>query len=283
VKRLNEFNAVDALVGIAPWLLGCGYTVSESPDELDSKQKEVDFVLAPKEPMCPKLAVEHTVVEAFPGQRTYLHKSYEIVDRVNLAISAKLPINRFFGLVLPPELVNQLRRKEIDRFVVAISPWVATAAKPLDMTDYAETEYNGHRIFLMCSGSDPKLNGSIGRMPGVPADKQQLARRSLLSAIEHGIGKFPKYRQLGHKTVLVIEDASGAIYPSTLRSLNDDHQSKGCVDEIDYVVEFASYDDRMIVGMVWKEQGTYYDPIPYNRRFHMVEKEWEPFERHPGS
>ena len=157
MKRLNEFNAVEALLGIAPWLLGCGYAVSESPDELSSKQKEVDFVLLPTEPERPKLAVEHTVVEAYRGQRTYLHKSHEIVATVNEACKGKLPTDRFFGLVVPPELVDQLRRKEIDRFVASVSPWVISAAKPLEMSDYAETDYDGNKVFLMCSGSDKEL------------------------------------------------------------------------------------------------------------------------------
>jgi hypothetical protein len=276
VKHINEFNAVDALIGIVPFLLGSAYSRGDSPDELDSQQKEIDFVLVPIEPGFPKLAVEHTVVEAYQGQRTYLLKSYEIVQKIDSECQGKLPNDRFFGLVLPPELVDHLRRKELDGFIAAIASWVAAATQSTKIDDYTETEYGEYRIFLMCSGSDPKHNGHVGRMPGGPKDQKDKASLSLLRALQHGTGKFAKYRQQGYQTILALEDVSGAIHPSALVALRDDPASRNLVDASDYVVEFASNDDRMIVGNVWKAGETLYDPPPYNLRFHKVDGKWKP-------
>jgi hypothetical protein len=277
LKRLNEFNAVDALIGIVPFLLGCTYSLGGSPDDLDSQQKEIDFVLVPNEPGSPKLAVEHTVVEAYRGQRTYLLKSYEIVQKIDSECQGELPVDRFFGLVLPPELVDQLRRKELDRFIAAIAPWVIAAGRSTKIDDYTEKEYGDHRIFLMCSGSDPHHNGHVGRMPGAPKDGKDKASLSLLRALQHGTSKFAKYKQQGYQTILSLEDVSGAIHPSALVAFRDDPASRHTVAASDYVVEFASNDERMIVGNVWKAGEELYDPPPYDLRFHKLDGKWKPF------
>ena len=277
MKHLNEFNAVDALIGIVPFLLGTTYSRGGSPDELDSQQKEIDFVLVPNEPGSPKLAVEHTVVEAYRGQRTYSLKSYEIVQKIDLKCLGKLPKDRFFGLVLFPELVDQLRRKELDRFIAVIVPWIVATAQSTNIDDYAETGYGEHRIFLECSGSDSEHNGHVGRMPGGPKDHKNKASLSLLCSLQHGTGKFTKYRRKGYQTILALEDVSGAIYPSALVALRKDPATRHLVEASDYVVEFASNDDRMIVGNVWKAGETIYDPPPYNLRFHKIDGKWRPF------
>jgi hypothetical protein len=275
---MNESNALEALLGIIPAITGCNYSTGGSPDDIDSQNKEVDFILIPDSGSFPKLAIEHTVVEAYRGQKTYIDRSYKIVKEIDLKCKASLPSNRFFGLVLPPNLVDLLQRKEIDRFVEFITPWVIDTARLLKVDDYKATKYAGYEILLLCSGSIPEINGTVGRMPGSPKDQKDLVAQSLWLSIEHGIGKFLKYKQQGYDCVLALENISGIAHPSTLVEIAKDSQKRSFIELIDFVIVFASNDDRMIVGNVWKERQTLYDPVPFNRRFHKVGGKWSPLE-----
>jgi len=278
VKHLNEFNAIEALLGTVPHILGCNYSQSGSPDEMDSTNKEVDFLLVPDEVGFPNLAVEHTVVEAFRGQRTYLQKSYEIVQTVDRKCKGLLAMDRFFGLVLLPNLVEKLRRKELNRFVDTIAPWVIDTAKTLAIDDYKITKYAEYEVVLLCSGSLDEANGTVGRMPGSPKNQKELVADSLWLSVEHGVAKFAKYKQLGYTCVLALENVSGLAHPSLLADFRNDPYKRSMIELIDYVIVFASNEDRMIVGSVWKEKTTVHVQVPFSRRFHKVQSKWTPFE-----
>jgi hypothetical protein len=228
----------------------------------------------PESASFPRIAVEHTIVEAYRGQKTYVTRSYDIVQAVDRNCAGRLPADRFFGLVLPPDLVNELRRKEIGKFVESITPWVVDTAKILKVDDYQTTKYTEREVLLLCSGSEPGINGTLGRMPGTPKNQKALGSQSLWLSIEHGLGKFAKYRDMGYTSLLVLENISGRVHPSMLVDLAKDPHKNTLIGLVDYVIEFVSNENRMIVGNVWKEKRVLHDPVPFNRRFMQLEGKW---------
>ena len=277
MKRRNEANAIAALMGVMPFLTGCKYQEGGSPDDSTSSYKEVDFLLYSDSGKCPKLAVEHTKVEAFRGQVTYVNRSYEIVEEINRLCLHKLPEDRYFILVPPSTLVDTLRKRATVEFQTFIVPWIINTAASLRMDKYATVQYKGFSVLLQCGGSHPDINGTVGRIPGSPDDQANLAKQSLWHSIAHGLGKFPKYKELGYDTVLSLENISGAVHPSMLLEIEREQTKRSLISSlIDFIVVFASNEDRMIVGTVWKEREARFDLIPYNRRFHKVDGHWEP-------
>ena len=134
MKRSNEQNAIDALIKIIPFLLNERYEKKEEPDEKNQFHQDVDWILEPEseESKSPLLAVEHTVVEAFRGQMSYVIGFYNLVNLVNSRCKDQLPPDRYFILVAPHDLVNSLNGREIqDEFAKSISY--------MDITDLSKT------------------------------------------------------------------------------------------------------------------------------------------------
>jgi hypothetical protein len=150
-------------------------------------------------------------------------------------------------------------------------------AKKLKYDDYITQEYKEHNIILMCGGSHPDINGTVGRIPGQPKRYVELREERLWISISHGLGKFQKYKHIGHDTALLLEDISGAFHTSALQGNETAATRRRLVNAlVDYIVVFASHDNRMIVGNIWKEKRSWYAQIPYSRRFHEVEGRWTP-------
>lgn len=279
MKRQNETNAVEALLQIMPFIMGMEYCRERSPDDKTSQRKEVDFILTNKCAGQPSLAIEHTIVEAFRGQITYVNRSYNIVSKVAVRCNGKLPLDRYYYLVVPDELIGELHRQAILRFVDSVSLWVLKIAPTLQIDGHADMHYEDSVVLLVCGGSHIKANGTIGRIPGRPNNKESLAEKSLWFAIEHGLGKFSKYKDDGFETLLCLQDISGEVHPSMLIKIENDRARKALITGlVDYLIVFASVDDRMVVGNVWKEHDLHYDPSPFTRRFQNEKGVWSPLE-----
>jgi hypothetical protein len=108
MKKINEENARSAFLEIFPHITGVEYNKKESPDEQNSKGPDVDYLLTPRSPDLPLLAVEHTILESFKGQMAYVNRSYDIVKEVDTTCRGKLPEDRYFILVIPDTLVHTL-------------------------------------------------------------------------------------------------------------------------------------------------------------------------------
>ena len=109
MKKPNEEDAVNCLLQILPYFTGLEYERGESPDDIDPKMREnpeepeVDFVLKAKTGGS-LIAVEHTILERFKGQRGYGYRSFDIVDRVAEKCLGLLPSDRYYALVPSPAL-----------------------------------------------------------------------------------------------------------------------------------------------------------------------------------
>lgn len=275
MKKPNEINALNALLEILPYLVGSDLRLIESPDDTNSHSPEVDFILESTSGDGLLFAVEHTVVESFKGQTTYVRRSFDIAERINIACKGKLPLDRFFILGLPYRLVESLRKKSIDKFINLMLPWILSSATNLHEDEFRYTKYDDEEILLTCGGSSPEVNGTIFRIPVAPKNENNLTVKSLQLAISHGIAKLAKYKELGHKTILVLENISGIVHPSMLITLE---KAMKISNTIDYIIEFVSNRNRMIVSNIWKENETLYSKVPYSRRFSRKGGNWAPLE-----
>ena len=277
VKRQNEINAIQALLQIMPFVTGMAYRYHRSHDEDTSQTKEVDYILTNNMEAQRSLAVEHTIVEAFRGQITYVVRSFEIVSEIAERCKGRLPSDRYYILVPPDALIDSLRKQATRRFAETVTSWIIETAPGLKIDESKNLEYKGHRVLLICGGSHPDANGTIGRIPGRPDDQKSRAVQSLWHAIEHGLSKFSKYKKSRYDTVLSLQEISGEVHPSALMQLEDDGEKKALISRlIDYIVVFSSVDERMIVGNIWKERELWYDIIPYSRRFYNDDGTWSP-------
>ena len=277
MKKINEENACSAFLEIFPYITGVRYDNKESPDERNSDGPDVDYLLTPRSPKLPLVVVEHTILESFEGEMTYVIRSHDIVKEIDATCHGKLPVDRYFILVIPDTLVHTLRKSAKTQFVEDVSLWVVSEAKKLKHDDYIAQEYKEHNIILMCGGSHPDINGTVGRMPTQPKHHIELREERLWISISHGLGKFQKYKLAGYDTVLLLEDISGAFHTSALQGNEIAAARRRLVNAlVDYIVVFASHNNRMIVGNIWKEKQSWYAQIPYNRRFHEAEEKWKP-------
>lgn len=262
MKKANEQNAVGAFITILRSITDLEYVMSKSPDEVNRSTPDIDFVLVSNSNEDDKIAVEHTVVESFEGQIKYVNRSYDIVDSINAGCREQLPRNRFYILAAPPIIVDFLVGKSRERFVRAISSWIVeTAPKLLIVDSWIQTEYEGHKVTLMCGGDHERLNGNVGRIPQQPANQKALQSERLERALGHKLPKLTKYKEQGFKTALLLEDVAGALYGNTLRDCEIS------LEEVDYVVVFVSNEHQMIIGNVWKEGPAWYPSVPSSRRF----------------
>ncbi len=261
-KRPNEQNAREAFITILRSLTDIEYKLSNSPDEVNRRTPDVDFVLTSGSDENDKIAVEHTTVQSFEGQIKYVKRWREIVCSVNAGCKERIPPDRYYFLAAPPEIVDSLVGESRVQFVSDFSSWVAKTAPTLLLVDrYIQTEYEGHKITLTCSGDHERLNGNVWGMPEEPENRKALQGERLGRAVRDKLPKLMKYKEWGFKTALLFEDVAGTLSGSTLRGYEI------CLEQVDYIVVFVSNEDRMIIGNVWKERSVWYSFVPGNRRF----------------
>jgi len=270
--RENEKNACNAFIEILRQIKGVEYYPESWPEEEIRNSRDVEVILAPKDKdeQFPRIAVEHTIVMAHERQIAYVKQSHDIVKKIDQRCQERLPTDRYFILLLPPELARGTT-EEITQLIEKISTWIPDVAKTLhDDDQMASKLYNGYKIWLICGGSYPEINGTILRIPTRPENEKKERQDRFRRAIEEKISKLIKYKEKQqYATALLLEDISG------IHIHSKDHWSKLIPEKyqtefqmkIDYVVIFVSNEQKMIVGNVWKEKSQLYSEVPSNRRF----------------
>ncbi|MGA2093153.1 MAG: hypothetical protein ABSH16_07080 [Sedimentisphaerales bacterium] len=269
--KTNEINAITAFIEILRKIKGVEYKIGSFPEKENRNTQDVEVILVPKDKdvQSPKIAVEHTIVEAHEDQIAYVNQSYDLVMKINQKCQGKLPTNYHFQLVIPPALIVDTSNKSRDQFVEGISNWVLDIAETLNANQWSSQLYNGHKVSLGCDKSISELNGKIGRYTTGPKEADKERQDRFRRAIEEKLPKLIKYKEKGCSTALLLEDISGRHSNSgdNLKELIPDKYHSEFQSKIDYVVIFVSFEEEMIVGKVWKEGSQLYEEIPYNRRF----------------
>lgn len=250
-------------------MTGVRYEYEKSPDDGSNEGPEVDFILRSTCDGARRIAVEHTVIESFKGQKDYVIWSHDIVEKINNRCRGKIPSDRYYFLGLPDMLVSSLNsKKRRMAFVDSWAPWIAQHAWQLKIGQSLSCTYQDHETTLTCEGTYSSLDGNVGRMPQQPSDLIALQKDRFDIAIQHAIKKLWKYKFKLERftTVLLLEDIAGFKYEQVRKQLT--FFEKGLIYLfVNYIVVLASNDGRMIVGNVWKENYRWYSFIPYNRRF----------------
>ena len=267
MKKKNEQNACNALIEILERMTGVRYECEGSPDNGTNDAPEVDFILKSTCDRISRVAVEHTVIELFPGQKGCARWSYDIVEQINTRCRGKIPSDRYYFLTVPPILISSFNNKKKKMaFVDSLAPWIVQHAWQLKVDEFLPYTYEDHKITLICEGTHPPLNGNVWSMPELPPDLKTLQRDRFHKAIQHALKKLRKYKREGSTTVILLEDIAGVNYQYLTKELP--FSEKDQIDRfIDYIVVLMSHQDRMIVGNVWKENLTWHSFIPYDRRF----------------
>jgi hypothetical protein len=267
----NEKNACDAFIKIILKIKGTEYRIDEFPEETNRSSQDVEVILTPKDKneQSPKIAVEHTIVEAHEEQIAYVNQSYDIVEKINQRCQGKLPTNRHFQIIIPPALLVNTSKKDRDLFIEEMSGCIPDVAETLNAKQWSSQLYNGHKVSLKCVGSVAGFNGKIGRMPTRPEEAEKERQDRFRRAIEEKIPKLIKYKEKGFATALLLEDVSFSHSNpgDDLKALIPNQYHSEFQLKIDYVVIFVSNEKKMIVGNVWKEKSQLYAEIPDNRRF----------------
>ena len=123
MKKPNEQNACDTFITILKSLTDIEYGKSKSPDEINRRTSDVDFVLVSSINEHDKIAVEHTIVESFDGQIGYVNRWRDIVGSVNAGCRKRVPPGRYYFLAVPPITANTLVGKRRELFVSNLSSW----------------------------------------------------------------------------------------------------------------------------------------------------------------
>jgi hypothetical protein len=283
MKGQNESNALDALHHIMPSITSAKYAHERSTANEPSEREETCFVLNSMSEGVPSLAVEHAGIEGLKNQATDKNRAFDIVAEIAARCEGNLPKDRYYYLVAPDRPVEALRRQAITRFVETISPWIVRAAPTLQIDAYADMHYEDSCVLLVCGGSHPMISGTIGRVPGRTNSQENPAAEDLWRAIEHGLGRFSRYKENGFNTVLSLQDISGELHPSMLIEIENDREKEILITGlVDYIIVFTSAEDGVMVGNVWKERDLRYDPPPFTRKFTNQNGAWSPMEEaHP--
>ena len=272
VGKENEENACKAFLVILKKIKGVEYIKKCRPEKSNSETKDVDFILAPKDEDCqsPKIAVEHTIVEAHEKQSFYAKQLGIIEKKIDRGCQGKLPADRCFGLTAPPSLIIEPNQKIRDQFVEEMTCWIPRVAKTLTTGQESSRLYNRHEVSLECVGSCSELNGTVG-MTSDGLERTEKQRQDRFSrSLKNKLPKLLKYKEKEEEfeTVFLLEDVSLAYSnPGDNRSGLIPNKYYSQFQLIDYVVIFGSCEKKMIMGLVWKEKDKLYSTIPEDRIF----------------
>lgn len=270
-KKKSEENAGDAFIEILQKIKGVTYKKVCRPDEKNRSTQDIDFILVPKyeKDKYPKIAVEHTIVEAHEKQKKYVIQLNSIEKEIDQRCQGKLPINYCFNLIAPPSLIEGMNNKKKGQFIEEMLSWIPDVAKSLTTNKQSSRIYNKHKVTLWCVGSFSEFNGTIGMISLRPDDAERERHDRFRRAIEDKLPKLIKYKEKGYVTVLLLEDISlSYLNPGgNLKGLIPDQYHSEFLSKIDYVIIFFSREDKMFRGHIWKEESKTYSEIPYNRMF----------------
>jgi len=268
MKKVNEENACSAFIEILKEITGREYEKECSPDEQNSKSPKPDFILISKDGRSHRIAVEHTIIESFDRQITYVHDSYDVVKEISDQCQGKLPADCYYILTVPPALIKSLKRTWKKRFVEEMSSWITDVAKTLTTDQSSSLIYNDQKVTLICGYSHPEMNGNVIRIQEQPMEFKKLIRERFRRAIREKLPKLGKYKVKGITTSLLLEDISGALFDYQRRWKDLTIIQRLLIRIlVDYLIMLVSSNQKMIAGKVWKEKRHLYSEIPHDRRF----------------
>ena len=211
--KKNEENACNAFIEILKKIKCVAYKIVDLPEEKNRNTQDVEAILATtdEDGQSPKIAVEHTIIEAHKEQIAYVHQLDGIEKEIDQRCQGKLPTDYCFSLSAPSSLIAGMNKKDRARFVEEISGWIPDVAKSLTKDQRSSRLYNEHEVSLWCVGPCSGLNETVGMIPTRPGNAKKERQDRFGRAIEEKLPKLIKYKEKGFATALLLEDIS-AVY-----------------------------------------------------------------------
>ena len=264
----NEKNACNAFIEILQKIRGFEYKIVYRPEDKNRNTQDVEAILAPnvENDQFPKIAVEHTIIEAHEKQFKYVNQLKGIEKEIDQKCRGKLPIDYCFGLIAPPSLIAGMNKKNREKFVKEMVSWIPNVSKSLTRNQRSSRLYNGHEVSLWCVGSCPGINVTMRMMSSRPGDPKKDRRERFHRAIKEKLPKLISYKEQGFETALLLEDVS-AVYINPEENMIPRQYSTEFRLKTDYVIILVSQEEKIFLGCVWKEKSQLYSEIPENRTF----------------
>ena len=269
----NEKNACGSFIYILG-KMGLKYKVGEIIE--NSRTQDVEMILSPEDEnkQYPKIAIEHTIIEAHNCQKLYVNQLSDIENEISQKCQGKLPADRLFSLIVPPDLITGKKRECRSQFIAKTIDWIPTIARNLKIGAQSVQLYKEHNMALWCfSRNMDRLEKNIYMTPTIPGNAEEEIRDRFRRAVIRKIPKLIKYKEKKESfdTALLFEDISfsyGGSNQSWINLVPDEYRPK--IEFIDFIVTFISIKNKMSIGLVWKEKNSLYprfSEIPEDRKF----------------
>ncbi len=262
--KKNEKNACDSFVYV---LKKIGLKYKDGEEVKNSRTKDVEMILSPedKNKRYPKIAIEHTIIEAHNNQKLYVKQLSDIENEISRKCQGKLPADRLFSLIVPPNLITGKKRECRSQFIEKMTNWIPTVAGNLEVDAQSIQLYKEHKIALWCfSRNIERLDQNIFMTPTRPENGEEEIRSRFRRAVTEKIPKLIKYKEKeeSYDTALLFEDVSFSYCSSNhswIDLIPDEYRPQ--IKLIDFIVTFVSIENRMSIGFVWKEKSQLYSRI----------------------
>jgi hypothetical protein len=152
--------------------------------------------------------------------------------------------------------------------------WILDEAKNLNADQESTILYNKSTVSLQCLRNPyPESIGKVFTMRTSPEKAEEERLNRFRRSLDDKLPKLIKYKGEKFDTALLLEDVSLAYSSSDWRELiPKEYDLK--FQSIDYVILFFPNQEKMVMGLVWKEKSQLYPKIsqvPDNHRFRIPE------------
>ena len=142
-----------------------------------------------------------------------------------------------------------------------------THIQTLKINESFTIKYDNLDITIFCENGEGPQKGMLHRAPTIPKENIELQiQKRIKRLLRTKISKLIKYKIRGYKTILAIEDISGMYMGGIRRDMLSWIEKIYVQLFVDTGIVFASYNEKMIVGNIWKDKTKWYQEIPMVNR-----------------
>jgi hypothetical protein len=248
-----EQVACDALRSILLVRKKVLYFVDKRPDRENRNSKDIDFVLSCQGK--PHVAVEHTSLESFEGQREIAAIHFAFVNEISKRLS--LPQDTYFKLACPIEMYRHLPRKRRQLYETKIVQWITSSIhllKPHGRMIQLPIENGKYILWLGRGGSHQNLNGRLLPSMVAPTNLDTERNQRIDRALNAKLPKLLPYQQKGFLTYLLLEDWDISLSNSQLVKNGVLKLKKKYSNILPYsIIQMTSYNDHIVEAWIVKE------------------------------
>ena len=269
LKKKNEIHALESVVTLFRHL---GILSGDPerilyPDEENSTSEDIDCIV---ELNRQRIAIEHSVIEYYPGQLVYANNSFEFMNEINDLVGGILSNDLHYILLIDPYLIIDKRKPEMKKLAIKIQEEFIANIDIIGIEKMHVFFYNNLPVSIFCDSIDGIQNGKVYRAQTSPSVNLEIKTTERVRVFfEKKLPKLIRYRLKGYSTLLVIEDISGRFMTQIDRKMIGLWNWLRCFLFVDYIIIFVSINNQMVVANLWKKKYHWPKFTPMERRFSM--------------